>query len=46
MSNVDLVVKGRHDPQIVSRGTHVVNAVLNYAILDLLLFEFKKDVLS
>lgn len=46
MSNVDLIVKGRHDPQIVSRGTHVVNAVLNYAILDLLLFELKKDVLS
>jgi len=44
--NVELVVKGRHDPQIVSRAVHVINAVLNFACLDLLLFQFKKDVLS
>jgi chorismate synthase len=37
-----LKVTGRHDPQIVSRAVHVVTAVLNYAILDLLLFDKKK----
>jgi len=43
-TEVALVVKGRHDPQIVSRASHVVNAVVNYAILDLLLFQDRKDV--
>jgi len=45
LSNVDLTINGRHDPQFVSRASHVVTAVVNYAILDLLLFELKKDVL-
>jgi chorismate synthase len=44
-SNVDLVIKGRHDPQIVSRGTHVINCVLYYAILDLIMLSFEKDVI-
>lgn len=39
--NVILETPGRHDPQIVTRAIHVVNAVLNYAILDLLLFSKK-----
>ncbi|MCF7923934.1 MAG: chorismate synthase [Candidatus Izimaplasma sp.] len=39
--NTELVVNGRHDPQIVSRIVHVINSVLNFAILDLLLFENK-----
>lgn len=45
MENTTLVIKGRHDPQIVSRAVHVVNAVLNFACLDLLLFQIKKDEL-
>ena len=40
---VKLEIKGRHDPQIVSRAIHVVNAVLNFAVMDLLLFENKKE---
>lgn len=40
--NVELNIKGRHDPQIVSRVIHVVNAVVNFAILDLILFEYQK----
>ncbi|MDT8337300.1 MAG: chorismate synthase [Candidatus Izemoplasmatales bacterium] len=40
--NVELKIEGRHDPQIVSRVVHVVNAVLNFAILDLLLFDNNK----
>ncbi|MFA6648432.1 MAG: chorismate synthase [Candidatus Izemoplasmatales bacterium] len=36
--NVELEIIGRHDPQIVSRIVHVVNAVLNFAIMDLYLF--------
>ncbi len=40
---VELIVKGRHDPQIVSRASHVVDAVLHFAVLDLLLFLKKKD---
>jgi chorismate synthase len=40
--NVELKIEGRHDPQIVSRVVHVVNAVLNFAVLDLLLFDNKK----
>lgn len=38
MENTSLIVKGRHDPQIVSRAVHVVNAVLNFAFLDFILF--------
>jgi len=41
--NVKLTIEGRHDPQIVSRAIHVVNSVINFAILDLLLFENKQD---
>jgi len=41
--NVKLTIEGRHDPQIVSRAIHVVNSVINFAILDLLLFENKKE---
>jgi chorismate synthase len=46
MKNVDLEIVGRHDPQIVSRVIHVVNAVLNFAILDLLLFKYNRDWLK
>lgn len=46
LENTELIIKGRHDPQIVSRATHVVNAVLNFACLDLLMFKTKKDVLK
>jgi len=44
--NTKLVIKGRHDPQIVSRAIHVINAVLYFACLDLILFDNKKAVLS
>ncbi|MGD9761140.1 MAG: chorismate synthase [Candidatus Izemoplasmatales bacterium] len=44
--NVNLEIHGRHDPQIVTRAVHVVNAVLNFAILDLLLFDNKKGCLE
>jgi len=43
-NNVDLEIVGRHDPQIVSRVLPVVNAVINFAILDLLLLANKKDL--
>lgn len=46
LENTELIIKGRHDPQIVSRATHVINSVINFAILDLLMFQLKKDVLS
>jgi len=46
LENTELIIKGRHDPQIVSRATHVINSVLNFGILDLLMFQLKKDVLS
>ncbi len=46
MKNVELEIVGRHDPQIVSRVIHVVNAVINFAILDLLLFSHSKDWLK
>ncbi|MFA7075403.1 MAG: chorismate synthase [Candidatus Izemoplasmatales bacterium] len=39
--NVELNIKGRHDPQIVTRAAQVVTAVLNFAILDLILFDKK-----
>ena len=39
--NTTLTIIGRHDPQIVSRIIHVINSVLNFAILDLLLFNNK-----
>ncbi len=42
--NETITIKGRHDPQIVSRAVHVINAVLQFACLDLLLY--KKDVLN
>lgn len=41
-SNVEINIKGRHDPQIVSRVIHVVTAVMNFAILDLILFDYQK----
>lgn len=44
--NSDLSIEGRHDPQIVSRAVHVVNCVLNFALLDLLLFNIKKEDLK
>ncbi|MCK4551722.1 MAG: chorismate synthase [Tenericutes bacterium] len=43
--NENILIKGRHDPQYVSRAVHVVTAVINFAILDLLMFKHKKDVL-
>lgn len=39
----ELNVFGRHDPQIVSRALQVINSVIYFAILDLLIFNFKKD---
>ncbi len=36
--NVDLKISGRHDPQIVSRVIHVIDAALHYAVLDMLLY--------
>lgn len=35
--NVTLEIKGRHDPAIVNRVVHVINAVTYYGILDLLM---------
>lgn len=42
-TNVDLEIVGRHDPQIVTRILPVVNAVLNFAVLDLLFMANNKD---
>lgn len=42
-TNVELEIQGRHDPQIVSRVLHVVNSVINFAILDLYIFDYKKS---
>ena len=39
----ELNVVGRHDPQIISRAVHVINSVIYFAMLDLLIFNFKKD---
>ncbi len=45
LKETKLKIVGRHDPQIVSRVIHVVNAVLYFACLDFLLFNNRKDVL-
>lgn len=42
-TETELEIQGRHDPQIVSRAIHVINAVINYAILDLLMYTIKKE---
>lgn len=34
--NVKLIVQGRHDPCIVLRAVHVINAVVYYGLLDLI----------
>ena len=39
----ELNVSGRHDPQIVSRAAHVINSVIYFAILDLMIFNIKRD---
>lgn len=36
MENTTLSLKGRHDPAIVHRVIHVINAITNYAILELI----------
>jgi len=36
LENVELAIKGRHDPAIVNRVVHVINAVVYYGLLDLL----------
>lgn len=41
--NIELEIKGRHDPQIVTRVLQVVNSVINFAVLDLLIFNSKKS---
>jgi chorismate synthase len=41
--NVTLEIKGRHDPAIVNRVVHVINAVTYYGILDLLMGSKKSD---
>ena len=40
---VTLEVKGRHDPAIVNRVVHVINAVTYYGVLDLLMGSKKMD---
>lgn len=37
MEEVELNLLGRHDPAIVNRVVHVVNAVTNYAILEIII---------
>ncbi len=37
MKEVQLNLKGRHDPSIVHRVVHVINAITSYAILDLII---------
>lgn len=44
LENTELIIKGRHDPQIVSRAVHVVNSVINFGVLDLIMFQSKKEV--
>ncbi len=39
--NTELIINGRHDPQIVSRVVQVINSVLNFAILDLFIINNK-----
>jgi chorismate synthase len=41
--NVELEIKGRHDPAIVNRVVHVINAVIYYGILDLLVTSHQTD---
>ena len=36
MSEVTLELKGRHDPAIVHRVIHVINAITSYAILEII----------
>ncbi len=36
-TNIELEIKGRHDPAIIQRAIHVVNSVLYFSALDLLL---------
>jgi len=35
--NIELEIKGRHDPAIIQRVIHVVNSVLYFSALDMLL---------
>jgi chorismate synthase len=42
-TNVELVINGRHDPQIVSRVLQVINSVINFAILDLFIYTSNKS---
>ena len=44
--NTTIEISGRHDPQYISRTPVVVNSVLNFVILDLLMFKLKENVLS
>ncbi len=37
MAETTLNLKGRHDPSIVHRALHVINAITNYAILEVIL---------
>jgi chorismate synthase len=39
----ELTIEGRHDPQIVSRAIHVINSVIYFGLLDLVIFNYKKD---
>jgi chorismate synthase len=36
LESADLELKGRHDPCIVQRAIHVVNAITNYAVLEII----------
>ena len=36
LKSADLELKGRHDPCIVQRAIHVVNAITNYAVLEII----------
>ncbi|MCK5761841.1 MAG: chorismate synthase, partial [Candidatus Izimaplasma sp.] len=36
MKEVKINLKGRHDPSIVHRAVHVINAITAYAILELI----------
>lgn len=44
LENESIQIDGRHDPQFVSRAVHVVTAVLNFAILDLVMLQNMKEV--
>ena len=43
MEKTKHIIKGRHDPAIVYRAVHVVNAMAAYAILELILREVSYD---